>query len=330
MRILAGDIGGTKSNLALVARVEHGRIGPPEHCETYLGADFPTFEEMLQEYRRKHKDRVDAASFGVAGPPIAGHVRGVHLPWEIDSRSTSRSLDGAPVHLLNDLVATAYSIRALSETDLVPIQEGSPDLEANRALVSAGTGLGESILAKVGADWIPIASEGGHADFAPRSDPEVDLFRALRARFGRVSVERILSGPGLVHTARWTHGREDGRARWAAHESESPEHGLPALVSRLGLDRECPWCAEAFDLFVSNYGAEAGNLALRCVARAGVYLGGGIAPKVLPALQSDLFRRAFQDKEPHRDLLARIPVWAIRNELAPVLGAARYATLSPS
>ncbi len=327
--ILAGDIGGTKINLALFRCLAPGRVGPPIDPESHKSTNFGSFEELIESYRGRHPGTLEAISFGVAGVVFRGHAKGTHIPWEIDASSASRRLGGAPVLLLNDLVAAGHAVSALAAPDLVPIQEGTPAPEANAGLISAGTGLGESILARVAGELIPIDSEGGHADFAPRTDEEIDLFRSLRARYGRVSYERVLSGQGLVDAAQWFHERGDGRgaAAWKSHKAAAPTEDLPGVVSEAALAGSCPWCSEALDLFVSVYGAEAGNLALRGMTHAGIYLGGGIAPKILPALRGERFLRAFRDKEPHRELLSRIPVHVIKNERASVLGAARYASL---
>jgi glucokinase len=327
--ILAGDIGGTKINVARFERIGPGRVGPPIDPESHKSSAFASFEELIESYRGRHPGTLDAVSFGVAGVVIQGRAKGTHIPWEIDAPAASRRLGGAPVHLLNDLVAAGYAVPALTSLDLETIQEGIPAPEANAGLVSAGTGLGESILARIAGDLVPIDSEGGHADFAPRTDEEVDLFHRLRERYGRVSYERVLSGPGLVDAARWSHekGGAPGGAAWKKHEAAARAEDLPALVSEAALALSCPWCTEALTLFVSVYGAEAGNLALRGMTRAGIYLGGGIAPKILPALRGGRFLHAFQHKEPHAELLSRIPVHVVRNERASVLGAARYATL---
>jgi glucokinase len=329
--ILAGDIGGTKASLALFERATKGGIGPRLMPEVFRAADFPSPEALLAEYRRRHPERVTCAAFGVAGPPVEGRVVGTNLAWPMDAASIAKGL-GAPVYFLNDLEASGYGIPVLGAGDLAPIQKGSSDPDGNAALIAAGTGLGETTLARVGEDLIPVASEGGHADFAARTDEEIELFRLLRARCGRVSYETVLSGPGLARVAEWTHAAEragsGGAAAWASHLAEAGgEEELPALLSRAAMEGTCPDCGRAMEIFVSVFGAEAGNLALRCVARAGIYLAGGIAPKILPALDSDTFRTAFIDKDPHRELLSSIPVWVVRNEHSAVLGAARYASL---
>jgi glucokinase len=335
--ILAGDIGGTKASLALFERTGNGAIGPRREPEVFRAADFESPEALLDEYRRRHPAPVECASFGVAGPPVRGRVIGTNLAWPMDASTIGKRL-GAPVFFLNDLEASGYGIPALAPEDLVPIQRATPDPEGNAALIAAGTGLGESTLARVGGVLVPVASEGGHGDFAARTDEEIELFRALRAREGRVSYETVVSGQGLARVAEWTHGRtveglpaRGGESAWKRHLAAlEDEKDLPALVSGNGVEDDCPWCARALGIFVSVLGAEAGNLALRCVARAGVYLAGGIAPKILPALDSDTFRRAFTDKPPHTELLTSIPVWVVRNEHSAVLGAARYASLQGS
>jgi glucokinase len=328
--ILAGDIGGTNARLALFERRDRGRIGPPQALEELLAHEFPTFLDLLAAYRKRHPEPVEIASLGVAGPAVDGKVWGTNLAWDIDSRPVSRLL-GAPAHLINDLEATGYGIPALTDADLETLQEGVPHPSGNAGIVAAGTGLGESLLARVGEDLIPVASEAGHADFAPRTDDEVEFFQLLRERFGRVSWERVLSGPGLALIAEWLHARDGaagpGAAAWGRHVDEAGAHGLPALVSHAGLGGTCLWCARALEQFVSIYGAEAGNVALRGVTRAGLYVAGGIAPRILPALRQPGFLAAFRDKEPHTKLLAEIPVRVIRNDLAGMLGAARYATL---
>ena len=328
--ILAGDIGGTNARLALFERLDRGRIGAPRAVEELLAHEFPTFEDLLADYRKRHPEAVEIASFGVAGPAVDGKVWGTNLAWDIDTRTVSRGI-GAPSYLLNDLEATGYGIPALTGDDLETLQEGLPHPRGNAGLVAAGTGLGEALLARVGEDLVPVASEAGHADFAPRTDDEIELFVLLRERFGRVSWERVLSGPGLALIAEWVHARDGaagpGPAAWGRHVDEAGAHGLPALVSHAGLGGTCPWCRRSLEQFVSVYGAEAGNVALRGVTRAGLYIAGGIAPRILPALRWPGFLAAFLDKEPHRKLLGEIPVRVIRNDRAGMLGAARYATL---
>jgi len=241
--ILAGDIGGTKINLALF-RPQGRRAGGAIDPESHKSAEFASFEDLIEAYRRRHPGPLDVISFGIAGVVAGGRAKGTHIPWEIDAAASSGRLGGTPVLLINDLVAAGYAVPALAAEDLIPIQEGAPDPEANAGLISPGTGLGESILARVAGELIPIESEGGHADFAPRTDDEIELFRFLKARFGRVSYERVLSGQGLVQVARWTHSRRGARGTdaWKSHEAGAGEEDLAAAVSGAALAGSCPFC----------------------------------------------------------------------------------------
>lgn len=326
--ILAGDIGGTKSNFALFEPAGPGRPGAPRGEGTFPTEGFPSFAALLDAYRTKNPGAITAAAFGVAGVVAEGRASGTNLPWEIDAAEAARALGVARVTLMNDLVATGHAVPALGPEDLDTLQAGRSSPDGNAALIAAGTGLGEAALARHAGDWIPIASEGGHADFAPRTDEEIDLLRVLRAKYGRVSYERVVSGPGLVDVARWLHERGGNQTEWARHEAEGGREDLAGVLSRAGLAGSCPDCVRALDLFTTIYGAEAGNLTLRCVATAGVYVGGGIAPKILPALHKGPFIAAFRDKEPHAALLAKVPVHVIRNDRAAVVGAARLASLA--
>jgi glucokinase len=326
--ILAADAGGTKTNLALVPAAGRGRIGAPVAFESYRSADFPSLEAMLDAYRALHGVPLAGASIGFAGPVADGRGAGTHVPWIADERALARHLGLPRVHVINDLVAAGHGIPALGPDDLEVLLPGEPDPAGNAAIVSAGTGLGEATLLRQEGELWPVASEGGHADYAPRTDLEIEIFRALRARFGRVSVERVLSGLGLVNVARVLHERDGARDAMAEHEREADPEELPASISRRALAAECPSCERALETLAGVYGAEAGNAALRGMATAGVYLGGGIPPRILPALRRETFREAFLAKEPHRPLLERIPVWVVTNERLSLLGAARYATLA--
>lgn len=325
--ILAADVGGTKTRLALFPALERGRIGAPAAEEGYASADFPSIEAMIDAFRGRHGDPLAAVSIGYAGPVAEGRGIGTHVPWAADERALARHLGLPRAHVINDLVASGYGIPALGREDLATLLPGAPGEPGNAAIVSAGTGLGETILLRHQGDLIPVASEGGHADFAPRTDLEIDLFRALRAEFGRVSVERVLSGIGLGNVARVLHAMDGAQASLARHLAESSPEGLPAAVSGNALAGACPSCVRSLELFVSVYGAQAGNTALRGMALSGVYLGGGIAPQILPALRGETFRAAFLAKEPHRSLLEKVPVFVMRTDRSALLGAARFATL---
>ncbi len=326
--MLAADVGGTKTDLALLPFVSPGKVRAPRVVENFLSADFPSFAAMLSEFMGRHPRKpIAAAGVGFAGPVAKGRGAGSNVPWPVDAATLARHLSLPSVALMNDLVAMGHGVPALKPRDLEPIQAGVPARDGNGCILAAGTGLGETTLARSPEGYLPIASEGGHADFAPRTDLEVEVFRALRARFGRVSYEHVLSGPGLVNVAEILHAGSSDRASWSRHREASHASSLPGVISRSALEGSCEACSRALDCFAGIYGAEAGNLALRSMATAGVYLGGGIAPKVLPILKGETFRRAFRDKAPHVDLLTRIPVWVITSPHVALLGAARFATL---
>jgi glucokinase len=266
---------------------------------------------------------------------IEGRVRTTNLPWTVDAAALARKLGLPGVGLLNDLEANAWAVEWLPPGDLSPIQEGAPGAAGNVAVMAAGTGLGEAALVRGGGTTVSLASEGGHADFAPRQDVEVELLRHLRAKFGHVSYERVVSGPGLLNVYEFL--RDSGRGEepaWLAEDMRRTDP--PAAISEAALAGKCALCELALDLFLGVYGAEAGNLALRTMATGGVYLGGGIAPKIFgrrpghdPARSSrsvEAFRQAFVDKGRFGALLETIPVRVILNDKAALLGAARYAS----
>ena len=335
--ILAVDIGGTKTNLARFEFLAPGRVGPPSGFQSLHSAGFPTLTALLADYLRREPGEVRAAAFGVAGAVVGDSVTASNLPWPVDPSALARHLRLPRVHVINDLAATGYGVPALDAASLEPLQAGTAVPAANAGLLAAGTGLGESILVRTGGELVHVASEGGHADFAPRTDRDLLVFRALREQFGRVSYERVLSGPGLVNVARVLHETSGAGAAWREHQAEL-ESAAPAAtgargsdlagsVSERALQGSCRACRDALDLFVDAYGAEAGNLALRGLTLAGVYLGGGIAPKILPALRSGSFREAFRRKDHLEPLLATVPVWVILEQRTAMIGAARYASL---
>lgn len=328
--ILAVDIGGTKTNLAQFKLLGPGRVGPPHGFRSLPSAGFPSLAALLGEYLRLETGGLRAAAFGVAGAVVGDSVTAPNLSWTVEPAELARVLRLPRVHVINDLVATGYGVPALLSASLAPLQAGTPVPEANAGLLAAGTGLGESILVRMGGELVPVASEGGHADFAPRTDRDLTVFRALRQQFGRVSCERVLSGPGLVNVARVLHETSGAGAEWRAHEKEGAGGELAGGISERALQRTCGACEEALDLFAAAYGAEAGNLTLRGLTLAGVYLGGGIAPRILPALKSASFLDAFRGKDHLETLLAAVPVWVILEERTAMIGAARYASLRES
>jgi len=329
--ILAADVGGTKTGLLLLPASSPGRLGAPLAVTTNRSADFASLQAMLDAFLAAHAATASpaAVTIGFAGAIADGRGEGTNVPWTVDAGALARHFGLPHVGLVNDLVATAYGIATLGDEARAPLLPGRSDPEGNAAVIAAGTGLGETTLARVGTELVPVASEGGHADFAPRTDAELDVWTAMRTRHGRVSVERVLSGPGLRNIAEVIHARDGTESSWAAHHGEAgSEDNLPGVISRLGLAGSCASCRESLDIFVGIYGAEAGNLALRGMATAGVYVGGGIAPQILEALKGPTFERAFRDKAPHEALLASIPVWVILDDRTALWGAARHASLS--
>lgn len=322
--ILAGDIGGTNSRLALF-EVEGGALRELAR-EVFPSADYPSLDAIVAKFCAAPAARVSHSGFGVAGPVRDGHVQAVNLAWSVDGASLARQLGGARVWLINDLEANAYGIAALAPEDFATLNAGDRDATGNQAVISAGTGLGEAGLIWDGRRHTPFASEGGHADFAPTNELQVELLRFLMRERGHVSVERVLSGPGLHNIYRFL--RDTGRAEepaWLARELA--EGDAPALISRAGLEERAEICARALDVLVAIYGAEAGNLALGVMATGGVFLGGGIAPKILPRLRGIDFVDAFRAKGRLGDLVSAIPVRVILNDSAALLGAARCAAL---
>jgi glucokinase len=272
------------------------------------------------------RTRVQTVSLGVAGPVFDDEATMTNVPWRVSRGEIAQGCGVADVRLLNDLEAMAHAVTVLHGDELHTLQVGQPSATGNAALIAAGTGLGEAILHRVDGRMRPVPSEAGHADFAARTDAELALVVALRARFGRADIEHVVSGPGLANIARHTHG---GPSCPVAGDLDAP--GAAARVSAAGAAGAtpgCPHCVATLDLFVAAYGAEAGNLALRAMASAGLYVGGGIAPKLLPALQSGAFLRAFTDKAPMAALLANVPVHVILNDRAGLVGAA-VAALEP-
>jgi glucokinase len=320
--ILAGDIGGTKTVLALFEE-EGGRLSLVRDT-TEPSRDFPSLEAILRRFLDTGvTPKITAACFGVAGVVAGGRCTTTNLPWTLDERSVADAIATPRVMLLNDLEAAAWGVMNLPSAALISLQSGIAR-RANMVLIAAGTGLGEALMVWAGASHTVVASEGGHADFAPRSEREAELLAYLRREFGHVSYERVLSGPGLFNIYRFL--RDTGgtvEPQWLRDRLESGDPG--AVVTGVGLAGEHPLCVEALELFASIYGAEAGNLALKALAVGGVFVGGGIAPKIHPKLTDGGFIRAFRDKGRFGALLESIPVQLVRDPRAPLLGAALVA-----
>jgi glucokinase len=323
--IIAGDLGGTKTLLALYHE-KNGRFALLRDA-TYPSQGHQTFEEILDAFLAAGPaEAIDAACFDVAGPVAEGRVQTTNLPWLLDERALASKLGTPRVKLLNDLEATAYGMLHLPASDLACLHPGAtPARPGHIAVIAAGTGLGEAYLFWDGKDHHPIASEGGHADFAPRNDLEIGLLRWLRGRLdGHVSYERVLSGPGLFSVYEYL---RDSRVapESGALKSELAAGGDPsAAVSRAALERNEELAVRTLDLFGELYGAEAGNMALRALTSGGVYLGGGIAPKILPALQRS-FVRGYLAKGRFAKLLGDIPVHVSLEPRTALLGAANFA-----
>ncbi len=328
--ILAGDIGGTSTRLAF-CEAKNGRPLPIIE-KIYKSQKHAGLGEIAADFVAQHQLKIERACFGIAGPVRNGRVKTPNLPWVVDAQALSAELSVPKVKLINDLEANAYGIAALEPADFVTLHEGAKNAQGNWAVISVGTGLGEAGLYWDGKDHLPFACEGGHVDFAPRNQVEAELLFYLIKRFSgewfsHVSYERVLSGPGLrliYEFLRDTKKREE-----PAWLTEAMRKGDPsAAISEAGLKGKCPTCVEALDMFVSFYGAEAGNLALKMMATGGVFIGGGIAPRILKKLQSPAFMSAFKTKGRMREqLLEAMPVRVILNEKTALLGAARCAAI---
>jgi len=320
--ILAGDVGGTKVHLALYdfidGKLEYSRD------QRFAAKEYSGLEEIVKEFLGAQK--VTAACFGVPGPVRNGRLRLTNLPWTLDSHELSVSLGITHVFLINDLEANGYGVAELSADQIYTLSEGDVSQIGNRALIAAGTGLGEALLIWNGRTHTPYPSEGGHADYAPRNEDEIDLLRFLKQKYnGRISYERVVSGMGLTgiyEFLREVRGMEESpkvAERIAAASDPN------TVITELALAAKSEICEKALDMFVSAYGAEAGNIALKLLSVGGVYIGGGIAPRILEKLKDGTFMKAFSDKGRMSQLLINMPVRVILDSRAALLGAAAYA-----
>lgn len=322
--ILAGDVGGTHTRLALF----EPSSTTPASLTTYPSEEHDGLVEMTRAFLEANPADVRAAAFGVAGPVVDGSTEAVNLAWPVDERAMASALglDDGRVTLLNDLEANAWGIDWLSDEDRVTLNPGDPDATGNRAVISAGTGLGMAGMYWDGRMHHVFATEGGHADFAPGDALQEELLAWLRAELGHVSWERVCSGIGLVNIERFL------RVRAGELEPDRVDDDAAAAIGDAALEGSDPIAVQALDLMIDVYGRQAGNLALNVMATGGVYVGGGIAPKILPRLTDGRFMDAFVSKGRFDELLRRIPVRVILNELTALLGAARRAAkgLPPS
>jgi glucokinase len=342
--ILAGDVGGTKTRLALFEPDGGGRLRPREE-RTYPSREHRDLQEIVARFQRDVPAPIERAAFGVAGPVRDGVSVTTNLPWVVEAKSLAALLRIPSCGLLNDLESTAWGLGELGDADTVTLQPGAGVAAGNSAIIAAGTGLGEAGLFWNGRRHIPFATEGGHADFGPSSTIEDELLRHLRARYGRVSWERVVSGPGLVEIHDFLAGRPAPARGMPPPGAATPAPGAPnatgparaeaveadfgedraAAISHAALSGTSRLASQALDLFVSLYGAEAGNLALKTLSIAGLFVGGGIAPRIIERIRAGGFMEAFLDKGRMRPLLEAMPVRVVLNDRTALFGAARQA-----
>ena len=322
--LLAGDIGGTKTNLAIIDPA--GGVGKTVAEATFPSGRYPSLESIVQQFLNQTGIEVSRASFGVAGPVVGGRATITNLPWVMDEHNLQRAFDLEAVYLLNDLVSIAYAVPHLEGRDLHVLNEGRPEPGGAIAVLAPGTGLGEAFLTWEGTRFSAHPSEGGHADFAPVNKLQIKLLRYLHDRFDHVSYERICSGMGLPNIYRFfkdTDAYEE--PEWLAERLASASDLTPVIVTAaFDEERPCPLCQATLEMFVAILGAEAGNLALKVLSTGGVYLAGGIPPRILPALERESFVDAFLRKGRLSHLLAPMPVRVVLNSKAALLGAVHY------
>lgn len=320
--ILAGDIGGTKTNVALF---DIEQTEKPLAQRSFPSGKYDSLESIVAEFVAEHEPQLTHACFGIAGPVKDGQVKAPNLKWIVDGQTLARTLKLEHINLINDLEATAYGIEGLGAAQLHTLNEGHEEHGAHRALIAAGTGLGMAGLFYDGKHYRPIASEGGHIDYAPRNDIEHELLNYMREQIGgRVSYERVLSGPGLLNIYSFLRDKNYGEEPdWLAEQIKTGDGS--AAVSIAGLGDKCELAVKALDLFAEIYGAMAGNLALILKATGGLYVGGGIAPKLIEKLKDGTFMRAFKDKGRMSALVGNIPVRLVLDDKTALYGAARCA-----
>ena len=322
--ILAGDIGGTKANMQL-SRFTDGILETIKE-ERYVSKDYPAFTDILTHFLQGQA-RPDKICFSVAGPVIEGKVKFTNLSWQIDSAEISAHVGGSPVAILNDLEATAYGLAGLKEDELKILYKGSNDTPGNIAILAAGTGLGEAGLFFDGKNYNPFATEGGHSDFAVRSLQDIAVYHFLMAKYNRVSWERLLSGTGIVNIWEYlTQVEKKTSPDWLLKEMEGKD--AAPIISKAALEGSCPVCVEVIQMFDRYLATEAVNMILKLKATGGLYLAGGIAPKLLPLLSTETWTTVFNNSGRMRQLMQEVTVYVVLNEKAPLLGSAYYACLN--
>jgi glucokinase len=321
-RVLAGDTGGTKTILAVYSVVSPRSLRL-EREATFASRDYRGLEPIVREFLDAGKEKIAAAAFGIAGPVVGDRVKTTNLPWVVRARTLAREIGCRRVRLLNDLEATAFGALFVAPRELRTLNRGKRR-DGNLGVIAAGTGLGQAFLFWDGERHRPVPTEGGHVDFGPRNEKELALLVYLQKKMARVSYERVLSGPGLVHIFDFF-VEALGRPVELEIRERFKTEDRGAVVGEAGVTGACPTCVEAVETFVSLYGAQAGNLALTVMSVAGVFVGGGIAVKLLPKMTDGKFMQAFVDKGRYRDFMQAIPVRIILNPKAALLGAGHAA-----
>lgn len=323
--ILAGDVGGTKTRLAIY---ETGAGGlERKSLRRYESRSFHKFRDIVRKFQEDVPSSISAVCIGVPGPVIGGRVKVTNLPWELVESELAEDLGVTRVKLVNDLAATTAAIPCFRPEDLVVVHEGKPGVKTGvSAVVAPGTGLGQGFLHVV--DGVPqiLASEGGHADFAPTNDTEIELLRYLLRKYQRASYERVLSGPGLINVYNSLKESDAAEESPEVARSIAEEHDPAAVISRFGLDDSDTLCSKALDVFASVLGAQAGNMVLTVMATDGIYLGGGIPPRIVPKITSGILAASYLSKGRLSKLVAATPLYLIRDDHAALLGAASIAS----
>ena len=322
--VLAGDIGGTKTNLGLFLKGKERPV--PKVIETFSSQNAPDLEHIIRQFLEIHPAPVTHACFGVAGPVVNGKSKTTNLPWNISEDRIKKQFNFHHVKLINDLTATAMAIPLLNKDEFFPLNRAGSIKDQNLALIAPGTGLGKAMLIYQNGRYLPVPSEGGHADFAPNSEAEMKLWQYLHQHYGHVSIERVVSGSGLVNIYNWL--KDSGRLNEPDWLKQKLKEMDPAkAITEAALASKDPGCVEALNMFVSIFGAAAGNLALTGITTGGVYLGGGIPPKILSKLKEDIFMEAFTNKGRFKGFLEKIPVKVVLNDKAALIGAAYCAMM---
>ena len=320
--VLAGDIGGTKTNLGIFLKGKRRPI--LKAIETYSSREAPNLEKIIERFLESHYVSIASVFFGIAGPVVNGRCKTTNLHWDVSEDLIKSHFVWGRVRLINDLTATALAIPLLNSRELFPLNKAKALKGRYIGLVAPGTGLGEALLIYREGRYTTVSSEGGHVDFSPNNKDEVKLWHYLHKRFGHVSTERVLSGPGLLNIYSWL--KNSGQYKEPAWLAGKIKKGDPArVITEAAMNNKSPLCIKSLNMFVSIFGAVAGNLALIGMTIGGVYLGGGIPPKILNKLREDIFMKAFTDKGRFKDFMKRIPIRVILNDRTALLGAAHCA-----